>query len=107
MRNQPSGEFTRDLPGWMESWRFLNGSRPFDERAAARYTQALYVGDPRNAQVAVNHVHAMSTVPETLAEDLTRVRCPVQVIHGTEDPLFFSEAAWHEILAAVIAHIET
>lgn len=30
MRNQPTGEFDADLSGWLESWRFLNGSREFD-----------------------------------------------------------------------------
>jgi len=87
MRNQPKGDFSKDLPGWLESWRFLNGTRHFDEKSAIRYTRALYVGDPRNAQIADNHIHAMTTVPSSLARELTKVRCPFLVIHGTEDPL--------------------
>ena len=87
MRNQPTGDFDVDLPGWLESWRFLNGERPFDEEFAIRYTRSLYVGDSRNAQVAANHIHAMGTLPKSLAKELKDVRRPFMVIHGTDDPL--------------------
>ena len=132
MKNQPTGHFEHDLPGWLESWRFLNGSLPFDERSATAYTRALYEGDPRNAQVAVHHVHAMSTVPSTLAQSLPQIRLPTLVLHGTEDPLvpidhgratarlvpgstfgalpgaghmFFDTTAWHEIGEWIEGHL--
>ena len=87
MENQPKGIFDDDLSGWIQSWRFLNGTVEFDEQAAAEYTRLLYVGDRRNAEVAVNHIHAMSTVPEELVSELKRCDRPLLVIHGTEDPL--------------------
>ena len=131
MTNQPEGNFEQDLPGWLESWRFLNGTRPFDESMAIGYTRRLYTGDPRNAQVAVNHIHAMSTVPNTLPEQLRNSQCPFLVIHGTEDLLvpldngeasarlvpnsniirlegaghmFFDRALWDEISTCIVFH---
>lgn len=87
MRNQPTGNFDADLPAWLETWRFLNAQRPFDADMATRYTRHLYDGHPRNARVAVNHVQAMTTVPDSLVNELPQVRCPFLVIHGTDDPL--------------------
>ena len=86
MRNHPQGEFEQDLPGWLTSWRFLNGSRTFDTTAATAYTRHLYEGDPRNAQMATHHIYAMTTMPP-LERELARVRCPFLVLHGTNDPL--------------------
>ncbi len=132
MRNQPQGDLEKDLPGWLISWRLLNGSRAFDELAAIRYTRYLYDGDVRNRQVAYHHMHAMSTVPTSLAKELTKVRCPFLVMHGTEDPLvpvdngeasarlvpgskmyhlvgaghmFFNKESWQEIAENVLRHI--
>ncbi len=133
MQNRPTGDLARDLPGWLASWRFLNGARPFDDDAAVRYTRALYRGDPRNALVAEHHVHAMTTVPRTLDRELSEAVRPLLVIHGTDDPLvpvdhgeasarlapdgslvrldgaghmFFDAATWDEIAHAVLAHVQ-
>ena len=132
MKNQTVGDCARDLPGWLASWGFLNGSRPFDEDMATRYTRSLYRGDPRNAQVATNHIHAMSTVPPALAEGLPTARLPALVLHGEEDPLvpidngqatakliadstfhsldgaghmFFDPGAWDEIADRLLAFV--
>lgn len=134
MENRPVGDFGRDLPGWLRSWRFLNGRRPFDEAEAVRYTRALYKGDPRNAQVAEHHVHAMSTVPLELVSELEASTHPLLVIHGTDDPLvpidhgealarlvsgsrlvrlegaghmFFHATIWEEIADAVLEHVRS
>ena len=87
MRNEPTGDFDADLDGWLRIWRSLNGRVPFDRERAVAYTQSLYRGDPRNARVAVNHVHAMTTVPVRLVTDLTALRRPLLALHGTEDVL--------------------
>ncbi len=87
MQNQPSGDFENDLNGWLSTWKFLNGSVDFDKEQAVTYTRSLYRGDPRNARVAVNHVHAMTTIPANLVKDLAETHCPFLVLHGTEDPL--------------------
>ena len=87
MRNTPRGNYDQDLDGWLASWRFLNGKRVFDSELATAYTRELYRGDPRNAQVAENHIHAISTLTNDLPERLARMASPLMVIHGTEDPL--------------------
>ena len=87
LKNNPVGDFDRDLPGWLNSWRSLNGGRRFDEAAAVDYTRALYRGDPRNAMVAENHIHAMTTLSDDLPEKLARVVAPLLIMHGEQDPL--------------------
>ncbi len=128
MENTPGGAFEADLQGWLAIWRFLNASRPFSAGLATAYTRALYTGDPRNAQVAVNHVHAMTTLPRDLPERLAGIQAPLLVVHGGEDPLappdngaalnrltpgsrlhmldraghmFFSEQTWAELAALI------
>jgi pimeloyl-ACP methyl ester carboxylesterase len=134
MANQPTGDFDLDLPGWIDSWRFLNGTRQFDEVLATDYTRALYEGDDRNAQVATNHVHAMGTVPVWLVTRLPHTEVSLLVLHGTEDPLvpfdngeatarlagsstfhpligaghmFFNHHAWGEIRTVLIRHLSS
>lgn len=87
IQNQPTGNFESDLEGWLTTWKFLNGSVQFDRQQAVHYTKSLYTGDPRNAQVAVNHIHAMTTVPVELVKKLATISCPFLVLHGTEDVL--------------------
>lgn len=87
MENLPAGDYRYDLPGWLKSLRFLSGSLAFDEAMATAYVKALYGGDPRNAMVATNHVHAMTTVPDSLPDEVAQAAQPLLVVHGTEDPL--------------------
>ncbi len=87
MANLPVGDFERDLAGWLDTWKFLNGCRPFDMSLARDYTKSLYEGDKRNAQVAVNHVHAMTTVPDWLVTGLTKTGTPFLAVHGSDDAL--------------------
>ncbi len=87
IENTPSGNLSADLTGWMKSWRFLNSDVEFDQEHALAYTKALYRGDPRNAQVAVNHVHAMTTLRADLSDRLAGTKTPLFVLHGEKDPL--------------------
>jgi len=87
MANQPQGDFERDLPGWMESWRVLHGRLEIDEALTSPYICALYEGSASNHQVAENHVHAMTTVPDQLAQDLVNCDVPMLYIHGEHDQL--------------------
>lgn len=131
LKNQPTGVLGDDLDGWLAVWRYLNGNRPFDEEMAIEYTRELYSGDPRNWQVAENHIHAMGTVPEPLVSELEKLSRPLLVLHGSEDPLvppdnglasaqlvpqstahilkgaghmFFNPETWEEILTVLLAH---
>ncbi len=134
LENKPTGDFARDLAGWMRSWRLLHGSRPLDEDRAARYTEQLYARDARDAAVAEHHIMAMATVPAELPEELKRVTVPSLALHGTLDPLvpldhgealarllprcrlrtlpgaghmFFDAGLWDRIGAEVVDHVRT
>ena len=100
MANQPQGDFERDLPGWMESWRVLHGRLEVDEALALPYIRALYEGPASNHQVAENHVHAMTTVPDQLAQDLANCDVPLLYLHGEHDPLVPPD---HGAIAAQLA----
>nr|WP_298897974.1 alpha/beta hydrolase [uncultured Altererythrobacter sp.] len=131
MANQPQGNFERDLPGWLDSWRVLHGELEVDDDLALPYTRALYDGPASNHQVAVNHVHAMTTVPDQLAEDLADCNVRLLYLHGELDPLvpldhgakaatlarngqfvvlpsaghmYFNQGTWDRILSEVANH---
>ncbi|SDD78884.1 alpha/beta fold hydrolase [Kordiimonas lacus] len=87
MKNVPVGDLDQDLPGWLESMCFLNGGLAFDRLMARDYVANLYSGDPRNAMVADNHIHAMTTVPSTLAKGVGEASQPMLVLHGQQDLL--------------------
>jgi pimeloyl-ACP methyl ester carboxylesterase len=86
-----TGDLANDLPTWLTTWRFMNGHRDLDVDLATNYTRALHVGDVRNRQVAVNHIHAMTTVPSDLPERLASITRRLVVIHGSEDKLVPSD----------------
>ena len=87
MANQPHGDFEHDLPGWLDSWQILNGDLAIENDLALAYTRALYRGPASNHQVAENHIHAMTTVPDSLADDLLKTGLPILYLHGEADPL--------------------
>lgn len=87
LKNQPTGNLHSDLSGWLTSWRFPNGDLPCDEEMAVAYTRSVYRGDRRNAQVAENHIHAVSTLPGRLPERLKTADAALLVLHGEKDPL--------------------
>lgn len=87
MANQPSGDFEADFPGWMASWRILNGELDVEEPRARAYTRALYEGSASNHQIAENHIHAVSTTPDALAEELSHCNVPMLYLTGERDPL--------------------
>ncbi len=37
MKNQPTGDMKKDLPGWLGSWRFMSGQTAFEEERAVDY----------------------------------------------------------------------
>ncbi len=127
-----TGDFSADLPTWLATWQFMHGDREMEIDLATKYTQALHEGDIRNRQVAVNHIHAMTTVPSDLPERLAKVSKKMLIIHGFEDRLvpldngqalarltptadlhiltgaghmFFSQDIWNEIEAVVLTAI--
>ena len=82
-----TGDYSNDLPTWLATWQFMNGRFDLDTDLATDYTRALHEGDVRNRQVAVNHIHAMTTLPGDLPKQLATIRKKLTVIHGSEDVL--------------------
>ena len=85
LANQPRGDIRRDLPGFMTVWRYLNGSVPFDEGAAAAYTRELYRRNPKTLP-ATNHVAIQADMADR-TPDLERLDLPALIVHGEADPL--------------------
>lgn len=82
----------------------------FEEERAVRYTEWLYRGDPRNCQVAENHIHAMTTVPTSLEDRLQTLQLPATVIHGTADrlvPLDHGETTAHLLPGADLIRLQS
>jgi len=87
LQNQPVGRFQTDWPGWLDSWKVLNGSLTVDETLAMAYTKELYKGDERNAMPALKHINCLNTVPADLPYRLKNLQVPLLAIHGAEDLL--------------------
>lgn len=87
MANLPKGDFQQDLSGWLATWQLLNGDLPIEEDLATAYTRALYEGPASNHQPAENHVYAMTTVPDQLADALSDCDVPMLYLTGTADPM--------------------
>ena len=132
LRNTSDVEKSRtDL---MEIFRFLNGSRRFDEAFANAYFEDLHSGDNRNFRTMEKHLYAHTTISETLPDELRKSHCPFLAIHGTEDPvipvdnakaflrivplakvhllqgagqMFFDPSLWNEILEVLGAYFKS
>ena len=86
LENKPSGEFERDLPGFMRSWEILNGDFEVDEEMATEYTKDLYERSIHPVGVAWNHIKCQQNVSE-FSQDLKKIKVPSLFIAGDKDPL--------------------
>lgn len=89
MAHVPSGDFERDLPGWLDHWRMLNGRTEFDPELAGEYTKALYQHGARSPGSNINQMYAYTTVPKNLYLQIAQLNLPVFVMHGDADPLLY------------------
>lgn len=86
MENKPTTNFAESLPGFMRSWRVLNGDFPIDEQMAAEYTKDLYERSNHPVGVAWSHIKAQEGFHD-LAAQLKTISVPAFFIHGEKDPL--------------------
>lgn len=86
MENNPNGDFENDLKGFLEIWKYLNGTATFDEELAIRYTRNLYSRQEINGDLGASHVKAQANITDR-TEQLKKVKLPVLIIHGEEDYL--------------------
>jgi pimeloyl-ACP methyl ester carboxylesterase len=86
LENKPTQIFIDDLPGFMRSWKILNGSYELNLGLATAYTKDLYERTRHPVGVAWNHIHCQNNL-EDVGEGLENNRVPALFIHGEEDPL--------------------
>jgi pimeloyl-ACP methyl ester carboxylesterase len=84
LKNKPIGNVESDWPGWLNSWKILQGNTyAFDETMAKRYTRDIYTRHEGDFKPAWNHIAATLTKPsliDKLPNDLV-------LIHGSADVL--------------------
>jgi len=85
LANRPCGDIERDLAGYQDVWRYLNGDAPFDSSAAEAYTRELYARNPATLP-ATNHVAIQASMQDRSAQ-LRALALPALVVHGERDPL--------------------
>ncbi len=86
LENKPTQLFEESLPGFMRSWKILNGDYPLDQEMAKSYTQDLYNRSIHPVGVAWNHIRAQENTRD-LTRDLQKNTLPGLFIHGQKDPL--------------------
>ena len=100
--NKPTGDFANDLPGWLNSWQYLNGGLPFDKEMAVKYAESIYERHPGGYAIAHNHIAAVNSVPTIEAEEFKAISVPTLIVHGENDKLQLKAHA--EQLAKLIPH---
>ncbi len=85
LSNKPTGNFERDIDGWLGSYRLLNGKVPFDEDKARKYVQEIY-RRCSSPGVAWNHIGIQYLLPDYY-EIFQKNTVPGLILHGEEDPI--------------------
>ncbi len=75
LENKPTQDFEESLPGYMKSWRILNGDFPLDEQMAIEYTRDFYERSNHPVGVAWNHIKAQDGFGD-LSEELKTISVP-------------------------------
>ena len=86
MENHPTNNLENDLNGFMQVWKYLNGTARFDEELAVEYTKNLYERQGISGALGESHVKAQANLTDR-SERLEQVKIPALVIHGEEDYL--------------------
>lgn len=82
----PTQSFEVDLPGFMRSWKILNGSIKLDEELAITYTKDLYQRTSHPIGVAWNHIRCQGALGN-IGDGLKANTVPALFIHGEDDQL--------------------
>lgn len=90
LSRKDSNDFEERVDGFLKIWKYLNGSIPFDEEMARAYTIDLLTRTKHAIQAGNNHELVMRELYESLPHQrnlIERIRLPVLIIHGEQDPL--------------------
>lgn len=86
LENNPTQSFEADLPGFMRSWKILNGSIELDKELAIAYTKDLYQRTSHPIGVAWNHIRCQGALGN-IGDGLKTNTVPALFIHGEDDLL--------------------
>lgn len=86
LSNTPTNNFDYDLNGFLEVWKFLNGSVTFDVNLAIEYTKNLYKRQSIEGAIGEGHHKSQNTLTDR-SEELKKLKIPALIIHGEEDRL--------------------
>lgn len=106
LENKPTQHFKESLPGFMKSWRILNGDYPLDEAMAIAYTKDMYERSHHPVGVAWNHIKAQEGFGD-LSDQLKTISVPSFFIHGQKDPLIPIAAGIATSKQVPQAHMQT
>jgi pimeloyl-ACP methyl ester carboxylesterase len=90
LENKPTGDFEKDLDGFMRSWKILNGDFKVDKEMATKYTKDFYKRSIHYVGVAWNHIKCQENVSEH-SKDLNKIKAPALFVAGEKDPLMPQE----------------
>ena len=104
MKNNPTGHIEKDMKGFMEVWKYLNGTASFDEALAVEYTRNLYVRQEIKGALGSSHVKAQASLSDR-STHLKNVTLPALVIHGEDDYLVDKQGGIHTAECMVKARL--
>lgn len=84
LANKPQNNFDKDINGFLNVWKYLNGTAIFDKELAIEYTKNLYKRQDIDGALGATHVKSMESLTDR-TEELKKINIPTLVIHGEED----------------------
>ncbi len=96
LKNNPQENYEKSVDGFLQTYKYLNGSVKFDEQMAKDYIKDLYERSKHvswflkfaETKEMHNHVKAQQNMPD-YKNLLKNINVPVTIIHGQLDPLCF------------------
>lgn len=86
LNNKPTNNLENDLEGFLNVWKYLNGTAVFDEQMAVEYTMLLYNRQKIIGPLGESHVRAQANISDR-TKLLSQVNIPALIMHGKEDYL--------------------
>lgn len=90
LSRKDSNDFEEMVDGFLEIWKYLNTSIPFDEKMARAYTIDLLTRTKHVIQAGNNHELVMRGLYESFPQQrnlIEKIKAPALIIHGGQDPL--------------------
>ncbi|MGQ8337050.1 alpha/beta fold hydrolase [Sunxiuqinia sp. A32] len=86
MQTSPQNDYEKDLNGFLQVWKYLNGTADFDEELAINYTKNLYKRQEIKGALGESYVKAQANLTDR-SDQLKQLNIPALIIHGEGDYL--------------------